>query len=53
MGALGRLLLAEGEAEIADVRARILSAFDEAGITSPGLSSASITAAADEPSNPD
>jgi hypothetical protein len=26
MGALGRLLLAEGEAEIADVRARILSA---------------------------
>ena len=34
------------------LRTRILTAFDDAGIASPGLSSSSISAAADEPTNP-
>jgi small-conductance mechanosensitive channel len=35
------------------LRARILAAFDNAGIASPGLTHAAVRAAADEPSNPD
>ena len=35
------------------LRAGSSAAFDAAGIASPGLSTASVSAAADEPSNPD